>query len=69
MDGFSPTYKHVMAGCSQGNNAWMLRDFADLRELQVRVARRTHVRGEVAPCGLRSSMVSDGTRRKRSRSV
>ena len=20
MDGFSPTYKHVMPGCSQGNN-------------------------------------------------
>ena len=32
MDGFSPTYKHVMPGCSQGNNIWMLRDFARLSD-------------------------------------
>ena len=36
MDGFSPTYKHVMPGCSQGNNVWMLRDFASFREAQGR---------------------------------
>lgn len=36
MDGFSPTYKHVMPGCSQGNNVVMLRDFARLREAQGR---------------------------------
>ena len=34
MDGFSPTYKHVMPGCSQGNSIWMLRDFAAYRESQ-----------------------------------
>ena len=34
MDGFSPTYKHTMAGCSQGNNVWMLRDWASRREAQ-----------------------------------
>jgi hypothetical protein len=34
MDGFSPTYKHVMPGCSQGNSVWMLRDFAAYRESQ-----------------------------------
>ena len=34
MDGFSPTYKHVMPGCSQGNSVWMLRDFASFRESQ-----------------------------------
>eukprot|EP00039_Didymoeca_costata_P004349 m.72778 g.72778 ORF g.72778 m.72778 type:complete len:733 (-) comp12357_c0_seq3:125-2323(-) len=28
MDGFSPTYKHVMPGCGQGNNIFMLRDLA-----------------------------------------
>ena len=22
MDGFSPTYEHVMPGCSQGNSVW-----------------------------------------------
>ncbi len=32
MDGFSPTYKHVMPGCSQGNTVWYLRDFATYRE-------------------------------------
>ena len=32
MDGFSPTYKHVMPGCSQGNNVWMLRDFASFKD-------------------------------------
>ena len=36
MDGFSPTYKHVMPGCSQGNTVWMLRDFASFREAQGR---------------------------------
>jgi hypothetical protein len=34
MDGFSPTYKHVMPGCSQGNTVWMLRDFAAYRKSQ-----------------------------------
>ena len=34
MDGFSPTYKHIMPGCSQGNTVWMLRDFASFREAQ-----------------------------------
>ena len=38
MDGFSPTYKHVMPGCSQGNTVWMLRDFASYREGQGRAA-------------------------------
>jgi hypothetical protein len=38
MDGFSPTYKHVMPGCSQGNSVWMLRDFAAYRESQGGVA-------------------------------
>ena len=33
MDGFSPTYKHVMPGCSQGNNVWIMRQVARLREL------------------------------------
>jgi hypothetical protein len=32
MDGLSPTYKHVMPGCSQGNTVWYLRDFATYRE-------------------------------------
>ena len=34
MDGFAPSYKHVMPGCSQGNSVWMLRDFAAYRESQ-----------------------------------
>jgi hypothetical protein len=34
MDGFSPTYKHVMPGCSQGNNIWIMRQVARLREVQ-----------------------------------
>eukprot|EP00040_Diaphanoeca_grandis_P030960 m.184217 g.184217 ORF g.184217 m.184217 type:complete len:635 (+) comp32181_c5_seq16:689-2593(+) len=48
MDGFSPTYKHVMPGCSQGNNVWMLRDFATLRETQGRHADATKLRGLAA---------------------
>jgi hypothetical protein len=44
MDGFSPTYKHVMAGCSQGNNAWMLRDFASYRAAQGRATDAAELR-------------------------
>eukprot|EP01046_Picozoa_sp_COSAG06_P025616 COSAG06_NODE_2163_length_7438_cov_2.447200_7_plen_421_part_00 len=44
MDGFSPTYKHVMPGCSQGNTVWMLRDFASFRESQGRTADAAKLR-------------------------
>ena len=44
MDGFSPTYKHVMPGCSQGNNVWMLRDFASFRDSQGRSSDATKLR-------------------------
>ena len=48
MDGFSPTYKHVMAGCAQGNNVWMLRDWASHRESQGRVAEAKQLRADAA---------------------
>ena len=44
MDGFSPTYKHTMAGCSQGNNVWMLRDWASRREAQGKHAEAAELR-------------------------
>ena len=36
MDGFSRTYQHVMPGCSQGNNVWMMREMAQLYDVQKR---------------------------------
>eukprot|EP00117_Sycon_ciliatum_P012894 scpid45499/ scgid13774/ len=36
MDGFSGSYKHVMPGCSQGNNVWMMREMARLYDVQKR---------------------------------
>lgn len=44
MDGFSPTYKHVMPGCSQGNTVWMLRDFASFRGWQGNASEATRLR-------------------------
>jgi hypothetical protein len=46
MDGFSPTYKHVMPGCSQGNNVWMLRDWASFRAEQGRPAEAAALRAD-----------------------
>lgn len=46
MDGFSPTYKHVMPGCSQGNNIYMLRDLAALREGQGRAQDAAQLRSD-----------------------
>ena len=48
MQGFAPTYKHVMPGCSQGNTAWVLRDFAAFREVQGRAADAAKLRGYAA---------------------
>ena len=48
MDGFSPTYKHVMPGCSQGNNAYMLRQLAALREAQGDGDAAAALRGDAA---------------------
>ena len=48
MDGFSPTYKHVMPGCSQGNTVWMLRDFASYRESQGESAEAARLRSMAA---------------------
>jgi hypothetical protein len=48
MDGFSPTYKHVMPGCSQGNNVWMLRDFATFRDTQGRTGDAAMLRKHAA---------------------
>ena len=45
MDGFSPTYKHVMPGCSQGNNVWIMRQVARLREVQGRASEAAELRG------------------------
>ena len=48
MDGFSPTYKHVMPGCSQGNTVWVLRDFASYREAQGNTKDATRLRAMAA---------------------
>ena len=44
MDGFAPSYKHVMPGCSQGNNVWMLRDMARAKAALGDSATATHFR-------------------------
>eukprot|EP00040_Diaphanoeca_grandis_P021873 m.116789 g.116789 ORF g.116789 m.116789 type:complete len:861 (+) comp28539_c0_seq1:178-2760(+) len=43
MDGFSPTYQHVLPGM-QGNNIWMMRQLARLRELQGQTTKATQLR-------------------------
>ena len=48
MDGFSPTYKHVMPGCSQGNNVWMLREMARTKEALGDAAEAARLRGFAA---------------------
>ena len=48
MDGFSPTYKHVMPGCSQGNNIWMLREMARLRTAQGNASAAAELRAQAA---------------------
>jgi len=42
LDGFSHTYEHVMPGM-QGNNIWMLRQLARLRELQGQQTKSSHL--------------------------
>ena len=48
MDGFSPTYQHVMPGSSQGNTVWMLRDFASFRASQGRAEEADSLRAMAA---------------------
>tara|TARA_B110000208_G_C11778562_1_gene432975 strand:+ start:128 stop:2587 length:2460 start_codon:yes stop_codon:yes gene_type:complete len=45
LDGFSRTYEHVMPGM-QGNNIWMLRKLAALRELQGKTSDAAILRSE-----------------------
>ena len=47
LDGFSRTYEHVMPGM-QGNNIWMMRQLASLRELQGRSSDAQILRAEAA---------------------
>lgn len=45
LDGFSSTYEHVLPGM-QGNNIWMVRQLARLRELQGWTAEASSLRAE-----------------------
>jgi hypothetical protein len=47
LDGFSRTYMHVLPGM-QGNNVWMVRQLAQLRELQGRASAAAGLRAEAA---------------------
>ena len=65
MDGFSPTYKHVMPGCSQGNNLWMLRETARLRTAQGNASAAAELRSQAAAMAretLATSYTSKGGR-------
>eukprot|EP01079_Euglenida_sp_SAG-EU17-18_P003828 gene3828-4218_t len=63
VDGMSPNYKHVMPGCSQGNNVWMMRQVARLRELQGNPSRAEELRdlaGSMAKATVKSMYQADG---------
>ena len=47
LDGFAKTYEHVLPGM-QGNNIWMTRQLAWLRELQGRAAEARSLRAEAS---------------------
>ena len=66
IDGFSPTYQHVVPGM-QGNNLWMTRRLAALRDAQGQSARAAELRGLAAgmaaeTIGTMYSASSDGER-------
>ena len=66
LDGFSLTYKHVLPGM-QGNNIWMVRQLASLRELQGQTDTAQHLRAEATAMAAETIRTMFGTSRDKTR--